>query len=97
MSPKANSMLVSIFNKILEKGEYPSMWGEGVITSLFKSGDIDDENNYRGITITSCVSKLFNSILNERLVLFRKEKNVNAREQIAYEKKSSTVDHFFHF
>jgi hypothetical protein len=97
MNPKANSMIITLFNKILKSGEYPKIWCQGVITSLFKSGDRDDENNYRGITITSCLSKLFNSILNERLVNFRNENKIDTKEQIAYQKGASTVDHIFTF
>jgi hypothetical protein len=97
MNSKAVSMIILVFNKILKSGVYPKTWCEGVITSLYKSGDRDDENNYRGITITSCLSKLFNSILNERLVMFRKENNIDTKEQIAYQRGASTVDHIFTF
>ena len=38
-------------------------------------------NNYRGITINSCLSKLFNSILNNRLVIFLRENKILNNEQ----------------
>ena len=88
-------MILAIFNKILSVGDYPTQWAVGLITSIFKSGDINDTNNYRGITITSCVGKLFNSILNSRLSHFNKINNINRKEQIAYQKKSNTTDHIF--
>jgi hypothetical protein len=40
------------------------------------SFDAADPNNYRGITITSSVGKVFNSILNKRLDSFLKQNNI---------------------
>ena len=34
---------------------------------LHKGGPIDNPDNYRGITLLSCVGKLFTSLLNHRL------------------------------
>ena len=89
------NMITLLFNKTLQAGLYPHAWGEGVITSLFKSGDINSTNNYRGITISSCLGKLFNSILNRRLDVFSIENELKCKEQIAYESGSRTVDHIF--
>ena len=58
--------LEKLFNFVLDSGQYPS---SGIIISLYKSGSPDDPN-YHGITITSCLGKLFNSILNTRLGKF---------------------------
>jgi hypothetical protein len=55
--------LEKLFNIILSSGTYPKIWGEGYLITIFKSGSPSDPNNYRGITINSCLSKLFNSIL----------------------------------
>jgi hypothetical protein len=54
--------LEKLFNIILSSGTYPKIWGEGYLITIFKSGSPSDPNNYRGITINSCLSKLFNSI-----------------------------------
>ena len=37
------------------------------ITTIHKANDITDPNNYRGITVTSAIGKVFNSILNTKL------------------------------
>jgi hypothetical protein len=58
--------LKKLFNCCLISGKYPSQWTTGLVTVLHKSGDISDPNNYRGITITNTIGKLFNSILNAR-------------------------------
>ena len=36
---------------------------EGIIIPLHKKGSVDDVNNYRGISVLSCFSKLFTSIV----------------------------------
>jgi hypothetical protein len=59
-----------IFNACLAHGIYPETWAEAYIISLFKSKDVDDPNNYRGLTITSAIGKLFNRTLNLRLDKF---------------------------
>jgi hypothetical protein len=44
-----------LFNLIPEAGQFPDQWCEGLITPIFKPGDKNDTNNYRGICVTSCL------------------------------------------
>ena len=48
-----------LFNLVLQCGIYPDLWCEGSITPIFKSGDLSDPNNYRGICVSSCIGKFF--------------------------------------
>jgi len=43
---------------------------------IYKSGRKDDTNNYRGISISSCLGKLFTSILNRRISSFLEENEI---------------------
>ena len=54
--------IVDIFNAILNSGVFPSLWSEGILVPLFKKNDPNDVNNYRGITLVSCFSKIFTGI-----------------------------------
>ena len=45
----------------------PQTWCGGVITPIYKSGGRSDQANYLGICVSSCLGKLFCSILNQRL------------------------------
>ena len=59
--------LVKLFNKILKNGKFPKLWNHSLISSIYKSGDPNDCNNYRGISVTSRLGKLFTSLLQKRL------------------------------
>jgi hypothetical protein len=52
-------------------------------------------NNYRGITVMSCLAKLFNRVLNNRLDSFLECNSIIVKEQIGFQKKSRTSDHMF--
>ena len=58
-------------------------------------GDINDVNNYRGITLLSCMGKLFTSILNSRLYTYLTSENILGNEQAGFRPKHSTLDHIF--
>ena len=49
--------LVKLFNKVLLSGKFPDCWNHSLITPLYKSGDPTDCNNYRGISLTSCLGQ----------------------------------------
>ena len=94
-----NSMVqqyVGLFNKILDSGVYPEKWTVGLIIPIYKKkGDRKDCNNYRGITLLSCIGKLFTSILNERLKKFCEINKIIKENQAGFRPKHSTVDHIF--
>ena len=56
-----------LFNTVLKSG-YMQTWCNGIITPIFKRGVESDPSNYCGICISSCLRKLFCSILNQRLL-----------------------------
>ena len=84
-----------IFNCILDSGFFPESWMDGIIVPLFKKGDVNNVHNYRGITLVSCLSKLFTSVLNKRIEKFCNENNTITDAQFAFVKGRSTVDAMF--
>ena len=71
--------LVKLFNKILQCGKFPSVWNHSLISSIYKSGDPNDCNNY---SVTSCLGKLFTSLLQNRLLVLTKVDSEVAIEQL---------------
>ena len=90
-----NSHLTKLFNNILASGEYPLTWAGSWITPIHRKGDLVDPNNYRAISITSCLSKVFTSMINNRLNDFCENNKVLPKEQIGFSKGFSTSDHIF--
>ena len=89
-------VIVVLFNTVLETGIIPTDWTIGIIKPLYKNkGDINDVNNYRGITLLSCLGKLFTSVLNTRLYSYLTTENIIGSEQVGFRPKHSTLDHIF--
>ena len=89
------SSLVKLFNFIIRKGSFLYVWSKGLISPIFKSGSKSDPNNYRGICVTSCLGKLFSSLLNTRLSNYFHENNLLHHSQIGLLKGYRTTDHIF--
>jgi hypothetical protein len=82
-----------LFNMVIKEQIMPKSWCCGMIVAIFKSGNREDPNDYRGITISSCLGKLFTKILANRLVKFLDLNNVITEYQIGFTKKARTTDH----
>ena len=74
---------------------FPKIWATGKITPVFKKGDITDPNNYRGITILSCLCKLFTKVMNERLNRWAEEEKILTDTQYGFRKNRGTTDCLF--
>jgi hypothetical protein len=87
--------MTKLFNKILANSTYPKLWSTGYISPIFKANDPDNPVNYRGLTVKSCMGKLFNSVLNKRLTKFLETHKIINDSQIGFKKKARTADHIF--
>ena len=94
-SNKLKLAILKLFNLVLKSGIYPTIWNEGLITPIFKSGDNLNPNNYRGICVNSNLGKLFCSILNSRIMSYLTDSNVLSKSQIGFIPKHRTTDHIF--
>ena len=84
------------FNSILDTGHFPEQWSMGCICPIYKNkGDRADVQNYRPITILSCLGKLFTSILNSRLNDYLEESMILSENQAGFRQQYSTSDHIF--
>ena len=80
--------LEKIFNDILNNGKFPTDWNIGVIKPIYKKkGDRRSPANYRGITLTSCLGKLFTSILQSRLNKYIEVHNIFNPEQFGFRRQ----------
>lgn len=79
--------ILILFNKLLDLEYFPKIWATGKKTPVFKKGDNTDPNNYRGITILSCLCKLFTKVMNERLNRWAEEEKILTDTQYGFRKK----------
>ena len=88
-----HQVLLPIFNTLLNFNLYPSQWKKDILNPLHKSGEKTDPNNFRGIVVSSCLGKLFNSMLNNRLMKKCKSENIVNRCQASGKEGARTSDH----
>ncbi|MEW8548126.1 MAG: reverse transcriptase family protein, partial [Candidatus Thiodiazotropha sp.] len=61
-------VLVVLMNSIFSNGTVPDCMKLGVLTPVYKKkGSSQDAKNYRGITVTPAISKLFECIIKDRI------------------------------
>ena len=64
--------LVLLFNKVFSLGFFPESWSEEQVIPLHKKGSINEENNYRGITLLSTLGKLFTLFKQQTITMGRR-------------------------
>jgi len=94
-TPEMQAAMLKLFNIVLQSGCFPDIWCKGLISPIHKSGDKSDPNNYRGISVSSCLGKLFCSILNKRMLDFIEEHSILSKSQIGFLPKHRTTDHIY--
>jgi hypothetical protein len=76
--------LQKLFNLIFKNGTFPKTWNESFLVLLHKKGDKFDPGNYRDISISSNLGKLFNKVIYKRLLTFMNNKNLISKNQIGH-------------
>ena len=84
-----------LFNCIFDSGDYPEEWSEGIINPIYKHGAKTLPENYRKITVSTSIGKLFDSIINKRLVFYRRITHDEDKFQNGFKEKSRTIDNAF--
>jgi len=76
--------LTKLFNCVLLSSLYPVEWANGVMQLIRKKGDPDDPNNYRDITLLSCMGKLFVKVLYNRMVKWKNHNSILCEEEVFF-------------
>ena len=89
------NLLIHLFNAIFLSGYFPEEWSKAYLSPLHKRGDRLNPANYRGIAISSCLGKTFNSIMNNRMENVMSDWGIQNDLQIGFERGHSIADHLF--
>ena len=64
-----------------------------MIYAIYKSGPKHDPSNYRGITLTSCLRKIFSTLLHVRIENEVEKKKILSQSPAGFRKNYRTTDH----
>lgn len=96
MSTRFLRLVLGLFNLCLEKGETPRDWKLSKICMIPKKDkDRRDPGNYRPISLTSCLCKLFERVVRERIVGFLESRGLLQVNQSGFRPGRRTSDNLF--
>ena len=87
------SQLLQLYNNIWQTGVYPDSWRQAIVVPIFKPGkDPLHPSSYRPISLTSCLSKILEKMINFRLIWYIEKNSLFASYQSGFRKFRSTQD-----
>ena len=93
LGPKCKKKLLQLFNDGWRTGTVPQIWREAIMIPVHKAGkDKSKAENYRPISLTSCMGKLMERLINTRLMWHLETKQLIKPEQAAFRPNRSTED-----
>ncbi|KAK7093030.1 hypothetical protein V1264_008689 [Littorina saxatilis] len=89
--------LLDIYNLSWKQGQVPQCWREATMIPILKRGKNKSKaQSYRPISLTSCVCKTMERIINQRLQLYLETQSIIAPEQAGFRQYRSTEDQTTH-
>ena len=84
--------LLYIFNLSLTLHSFPSVWKTSIISIHIMGKPLDTPGSFRPISLTSCVSKLFERIILSRLLFFLESNSILSPRQAGFRPRRCTPD-----
>ena len=86
-------ILLLIFNLSWSSHSFPSIWKTSSIITIHKMGKpLDSPASFRPISLTSCISKLFERIILSRLLFFLESNSILSPRQAGFRSGRSTLN-----
>ena len=79
-------------NLSLSTGRFPSTFKKAVVCPIFKSGNKDQPNNYRPISLLSVLSKILEKVVNRRVIKYLESNKLLSDFQFGFRENKSTED-----
>lgn len=91
---KNRLQLLNIYNSIWNKGDFPTEWKTALVIPISKPNSNPNEaSSFRPISLTSCLCKLIERMINRRLLFFLENGSHLHKNQSGFRKGMSTADH----
>ena len=93
LGPRAMEMLVNICQRCWRGEGIPKAWRNALIKPLLKEGkDARETVSYRPISLTSCMGKILEKVVANRLIYVLEERNLLNPNQAGFRPARSTTD-----
>ena len=93
MGKSAKNILLKIFNASWVNSSVPQSWRDATMIPIHKKGkDKSKPDSYRPISLTSCVGKLMERMINTRLTWYLEKKQLISPTQAGFRQNRSTED-----
>ena len=94
LSTLSLNSLLAFYNHVWSTNEFPSTWREATVIPVLKQDkDGTDPLHYRPIALTSCLCKLMERMVNDRLVWFLENAGFFDSAQCGFRRNRCTTDH----
>ena len=94
MPDHAKKYIIDMYNKFFRDSYFPEKWKRAIIIPIPKPGkNPNSPNSYRPIALTSCLCKIFERLINERLLEYLIMNRILTTAQCGCQKGRSTMDH----
>ena len=92
--PKPSTNFFRIFNDLWNSGDIPKIWKETTIILISKPlKDNTNAKNYRPITLSSCIGKTLERMVNTRLIWYLETNKLITEYQSGFRSQRSPMDH----
>ena len=91
--PELSYILAELFNKCLKESCFPDCWKVSSVVPVFKNvGERSTAKNYRPVSLLSVVSKVFEKLVNSRIVDHLEKCGLFSDFQYGFRSSQSTAD-----
>ena len=83
--------LQKLFNYCLQNEKMPLLWKQTKVSLIFKKGASWKSENYRPVSLLSCVGKCLERCIHNQLMPYLEDNNIITPNQSAFRAGSSTI------
>ena len=91
--PFIENSLAFVFNTSIETSIFPDSWKLARVTPIFKNEDRAEKSNYRPISVSPVISRLFEKLVTNQVYQHMEDNGLFSSGQSAYLRLHSTVTH----
>ena len=88
-------LLTILYNRVKDQSQVPKAWKRGRVVLVHKNGSESDINNYRPLTVLTCMNATYSKILNSRLTEVVERHRILGEAQNGFRKGRSGSDSAF--